>query len=126
MKNGKNSEKTRNIKYFQVFWSHTQNLRRFPGFVVVVEVKMFDEILDVSFFFFLMCLFLEENPTNLGVPLFPQEKVTFYWAYHKKVLPTKIDVFLLMVSSSNNNYSSTTLNHSTTTTRTTTKHEESE
>ena len=46
---------------FSGFWLHTQNPRRCPGFVVVVE-KSFDENIDeVHRFETEMCLFPEEN-----------------------------------------------------------------
>ena len=54
---------------------HTQNLRQFPGFAVVV-VTLFDEILDDFHVSLTECFSPRKSTTNFGVTVFFTEKVT--------------------------------------------------
>ena len=92
-----------------VFWLHTQNPRRFPGFTVVV-VTLFDEILDDFHDFLSECVSLprENQRLILEDTVFPEEKCQFsldvkqtHTFYRRK--STK--QFFARVSTSNNIYS---------------------
>ena len=83
-------ENMKALKMSKVFWLHTQNPRRFPGFVVVVVTFFFEEIFD-DFQHFSECG--RETKTLIS--------------------PKQIDEHFL--SASNNNYSFRATDHSTTT-----------
>ena len=64
---------------FSVFWLHTKNPERFPGFAVVV-ILFFDEILD-DFHVFSECVFFQKkinNPFEI-LTVFPRKSDNFYW-----------------------------------------------
>ena len=62
-------------------WFHTQNLRRFPAFtVVVVVVTFFVEILDDFHDFVSECVFSPKSTNQFGRTSFFDESDNFHWA----------------------------------------------
>ena len=90
MKKWKNGKMMKKRKKNEESWIYTKNLRRFPGFAVVV-VTLFVKILeDFHDFVFGMCLFPHENQQPIwGGHRFSEERRQFSLDVKQKHTPLK-------------------------------------